>query len=98
MDGLALGGVDRTKLVHRIADDVEHAAQGLAADGHGDRAAEVERLHAAHHALGRLHGDAAHAAFAELLLHFQDDVDGMRDIEAFAGDAQRRIDRRQRRF
>ena len=31
MDGIALGGVDRTELVHRVADDVQHAAQRLAA-------------------------------------------------------------------
>ena len=86
----------RAELVDGIADDVEHAAQGLAAHGHGDGTAEVDGLHAAHHALGGLHGDAAHAAFAELLLDFQDDVDGCGNVEAFAGDAQRRINRRQR--
>ena len=96
MDGHTLGGVHRAKLVHRLADDVEHAAERLAADGHGDGAAEVDGLHAAHHAFGGLHGDAAHAAFAELLLDFQDDVDGCGNVEAFAGDAQRRVDRRQR--
>ena len=47
------------------------------------------RFHAAHHAFGRLHGNAAHAAFAQLLLHFQDDVERRRDGEAFAGNAQR---------
>ena len=98
MDGIALGGVDRAQLVDRIADDVEHAAQGLAAHGHGDGAAQVDGLHAAHHALGGLHGNAAHPAFAQLLLHFQDDVDGRGDGEALAGDAQRRVDRRQRRL
>ena len=98
MDGHTLGGVYRAKFVHRLADDVEHAAQGRAANGHGDRTAEVDGLHAAHHAFGRLHGDAAHAAFAELLLDFEDDVDGRRNVEAFAGDAQRRVDGRQRRF
>ena len=79
MDRVALGGIDRAQLVHRVADDVQHAAQRLAAHGHRDGAAEVDGLHAAHHAFGGLHGDAAHAAFAELLLHFQDDVDGRRE-------------------
>ena len=79
MDGHALVARHRAKLVHRLANDVEHAAQRPAANGHGDGAAEVDRLHAAHHAFGGLHGDAAHAAFAELLLHFQDDVDGLRE-------------------
>ena len=75
--GLRLAALTGPKLVHRVADDVEHAAQRFAAHGHGDGAAQVDGLHAAHHAFGGLHGDAAHAAFAELLLHFQDDVDGL---------------------
>ncbi len=76
MDGIALGGIDRAEFVDRVADYVEHAAQGFAAHRHGDRASQVDGLHAAHHAFGGLHGNAAHSAFAELLLHFQDDVDG----------------------
>ena len=98
MDRHALGGVHRTKLVHWVADYVQHAAQSLAAHGHRDGATEVEGLHAAHHAFGGLHGDAAHAAFAELLFDLQDDVQRMRDVEAFAGNAQRRVNGRQRRF
>ena len=98
MDGIALGGVDRAQLVHRVADDVQHAAQRLATHGNGDGPAEIDGLHAAHHAFGRLHGDAAHAAFAQLLLDFEDDVQRRWNGEAFAGDAQRRVNRRQRRL
>jgi hypothetical protein len=43
---------DRAKLVDRLADDVEHAAQRLAAHGRGDLRTEIERVHAAHHAVG----------------------------------------------
>ena len=68
MDGRALVGVDGAELVDRLADDVEHAAEGRAAHRHGDGPAGVDGLHAAHHAFGGLHGDAAHAAFAEMLL------------------------------
>ena len=60
--------------------------------------ARVDRLHAADHAFGRNHGDAAHAAFAEVLLHFDDDVERRRHIEAFAGNAQRLEDRRHARL
>ena len=50
------------------------------------------RLHAAHQAFGGLQRDGAHAAFADVLLHFADDIDGRGDVEAFAGDADGRVD------
>ena len=75
VDRHGLVGVDRTKLVDRLADHVEDAAQRRAAHRHGDGAAGIDGLHAADHALGRLHGDGADAAFAEVLLHLEDDVD-----------------------
>src|SRR5215813_10838838 len=37
-------------------------------------------------------------ALAEVLLHFEDDVDGLRHLEAFAGDAQCLVNRGQARF
>ena len=75
MDGQPLGRLDRAKLVHRLADHVHHAAQRLFAHRHRDRPAQVERLHAPHHAVRGLHRDGAHAAFAQMLLHFQHHVD-----------------------
>ncbi len=89
---------DGAKLVDRLADDVDHAAQRLLAHGHADGAAEVDRLHAANHAVGGFHGDGAHAAFAEVLLHLEDDVDRRGNVEAVADDAQRLVDGRHRRF
>ena len=71
-----------------------HAAQRLLAHGHADGAAEVDGLHAADHAVGGFHGHGAHAALAQVLLHFEDHVDGRGDREAVAGDAQRLIDGR----
>ena len=65
---------DRAQLIDRLADDVHHAAKRAAADGDRDRSALVDGLHAAHHAVGGLHGDAAHAAFAKMLLHLENDV------------------------
>jgi hypothetical protein len=93
--GVALLGVDRPEVVHGLADDVEDAAQRRLADGDGDAAAGVCGDHAAHDALGRLHRDGADAAFAEVLLDFGDDVDGVGHVEALAGDAQGRVDGRQ---
>ena len=94
MDGHARLFADGAELVDRLADDVEHAAQRLLAHGHADGAAEVDGLHAANHAFGGFHGHGADAAFAEVLLHFEDDVDGRGDREAVADDAQRLIDGR----
>ena len=78
--GITLGVLNRAELVHRLADDVQYAAQRPAADGHGDGAALIDGLHAAHHAFGGLHGDATHAALAQVLLHFEDNVDGRRHV------------------
>ena len=57
-------------------------------------APSVERFHAAHQAVGGLHGDGANAAFADVLRDFADDVDRRRHVEAFAGDADGVVDLR----
>ena len=88
----------RAQFIHRIADHVNDAAQGLFAHRHGDGPAKINGFHATHHAVCRLHGDAAHAAFAEMLLHFQNDFNGRGHLKAFAGDAQRLVNRRHGRF
>ena len=98
VDRHALGVGDRAKIVHGLADDVHHAAERAAADRSGDGATLIDGLHAPHHAVGRFHGDAAYAAFAEMLLHFQNDVDGGRHGEAVADNVQRLINGRHRRF
>src|SRR5579884_1849378 len=50
MNGPALFRVDRTHVVDRLADYVQHAAQRLFADRYRNRPAQVDRFHAAHHA------------------------------------------------
>ena len=64
-------------------------------DRNRDRAAEVDHLHSADHAVGRQHRNRTNAAFAQVLLHFGDNVDRLFDVKAFARDTQRLIDRRQ---
>ena len=59
---------------------------------------EALRAHAAHQALGRLQRDGAHAAFADMLLGFANNIDGLRNGEAFAGDANGRVDLRDLAF
>ena len=60
--------------------------------GTDDGAAGVDRLHAAHHAVGRQHADAAHAVLAEVLLHLGDDVDGDAAARAVVLDAHGVVD------
>ena len=74
VDGRGKFRVDRPALVHRLADDVEDAAQGLGADRHADRRAGVGHFGAAHEPVGRVHGDGAHGALAEMLRHFEDEA------------------------
>ena len=52
----------------------------------------LDRLHAAHHAFGRLQRDRAHPALADVLRHFDNDVDRRRNVESFAGDADCGVD------
>jgi len=58
----------------------------------------INRLHTTHHAVGGLHRNAAYAAFAQVLLHLQDDVDGRRHLEAVAHDANGFVNRGQTTF
>jgi hypothetical protein len=89
---------DGAEIVHRLADDVNHAAQRLFAHGHADGGAQVDGLHAANHAVCGLHRNRAHASLAQVLLHFENHADGRGNLEALAGDAQRLIDGRHRCF
>ena len=90
--GRRLVALHRPQLVHGLADDVQHAAEGPQADGHGDGSAGVDGLHAAHHAVGGQHADAAHAVLAEVLLHLGDDVDGDSAARAVVLDAHGVVD------
>ena len=92
MDGPLLLGIHRTHVVHRLADDVHHAAQRLVSHRNFDAVAQADGFHAAHHAVGGLQRDGAHAAFADVLRHFHHHVDRHGRVEAFAGDVNRRVD------
>ena len=56
------------------------------------RMPQAHGLHSAHHAVGGLQRDGAHASFADVLRHFGHHVDGHGRVEAFAGDVHRRVD------
>ena len=85
-------GVDGTHLVHRFPEYIDHPSESFLADGNHDRGARIDRLHAAHHPVGRLHGHAAHPPLAEVLLHLGGHVDGDRRLGPFAGDPHGGID------
>jgi hypothetical protein len=54
--------------------------------------AEVERAHAAHHAVGGFHGHRPDATFAQVLLHFSNDVQRGFYVKPFTGDAHGVVD------
>src|SRR5262249_60390744 len=61
--------------IDRLAEHVQHAAERLGPDRHGDRAAEIEGLHAALQTVGGLHRDRADPVLAAGLLAFPHDID-----------------------
>ncbi len=98
MNRHSLFELDRTELIHGFADHIHYAAQSSAAHGNGNRPALVNGFHAAHHAVGGRHGDAAYSPFAEMLLHLENHVDGSGHGEAIAHHPHRLINRRQFAF
>ncbi len=89
----ALLGVDRPiREVDGLAEHVHDAPQRRRADRHRDRAPRVDDLHAAAHAVGRLHRDRAHPVLAEVLLDLRDDVDRGAGVAGARHDAHRVVD------
>ncbi len=60
-------GLDRGEAIDGLADHVEDAAEALGADRHPDGAARVTYFHAAHEAVGAVHGDRADRVLAQVL-------------------------------
>ncbi len=85
-------GVHGAHVIHGLAENIEHTAQRLLADRNGNGLAQIVGLHAADQTVGGLHGDGAHAAFADMLRDFGDDVDFVGNVVAFAGDANGIVD------
>ncbi len=65
------------RLVEGLAPHVPDVAEHLVADRHLDAVAEVAHRRAADEAVGRLHADRTHPAFAELLGHLGEHLDGL---------------------
>ena len=71
MDGAVFGGVHRAGFVHRVADDVDDAAEHAFADRRHDRIAGIGHFLAAHQSFGHVHRDGPHGEFAEMLGDFE---------------------------
>ena len=67
-------GLNLLAAIDRLADDINEPPQRIRADGHRDRRAGIDGLHAAHEAVGRIHRNGADAVLAKMLLHFADQV------------------------
>ena len=74
MDGHVAGNLRHGLLVHRLANNVPNAAQGLRANGHHDGMTRVNDLGATHQAIGRAHRDGTHEVAGKHGLNFQNDV------------------------
>src|SRR5260370_12847258 len=98
MNRHSLFELDGAQLIDRFTDHVHHASQRAAAYRDGNWPTLVDGFHAAHHAIGGRHGDAAHAPFAQVLLHLENHVDGSGHGEAIAHHPHRLINRRQFAF
>ena len=95
MDRHLMRRVERRAFIDRLADDVDQAAESFGTDRHRYRAAGIADLHPAHQSLGRVHRDASHGVFAEMLCDLEHEV-ALVVAERGVGDAQRVEDRGQR--
>ena len=80
--------------IDRLAEHVQHAAERLGSNGDRNPLAQIQDLHPALHAVGRLHRHRAHAVLAEVLLDLANDVDRA-GRTALRFDVQRVVDGRQ---
>src|SRR3982750_4001524 len=84
-----------TKVVHRLTNDVENAAESSLSHRNCDRAAGVDSLHTADHAVSGQHRNRAYSPFAEMLLNFSDNFDALGNFEALGNNFQGLVNRRQ---
>src|SRR6266850_297476 len=89
VNGITLLVWNVAEVVDRFADHVHDAAQRAFAYGNGDWSSRIGGLHPAHHAVGGQHRDRAHAAFAQVLLHFGDNIDWLGHVKTVGSYPQR---------
>src|SRR4051812_7292302 len=93
MDRIYFLRCNRTEFIYWLANHVQHSAQGCWANRNGDWASFVDNFHPADQALGGLHRYTATAAFAQVLLDFDDNIDWFRNLISVAHDVKCLIDR-----
>src|SRR5262245_7253073 len=79
---------DRSQLVNGFTDHIDHAPERSLADRYRNGTLQIFRRHSTHHAVRRLQCDTSHPTLAQMLLHFDDDVDRRGHIETFTRDVQ----------
>src|SRR5436853_7677935 len=67
MDRVGLLGSDRTLFIYRLAKHVDQAPQRLASHRHRNRRSHILNRHTPDQAIGRGHGDPAHAVLSYVL-------------------------------
>src|SRR5438552_2238819 len=72
MDRAPPCGIHRAGFVHRLADDIDNAAERPFADWNADRRTGVLDGLSAYEAFGCVHRYGAHRRFAKMLCHFKD--------------------------
>jgi hypothetical protein len=85
--------IDWTQFVDRLADYIDHAPERGLAYGNGNRSSRINCRHTPNHSFGWLQRDRADPAFAEMLLHFDDNIDIYRHVEPLASDMQGLVNR-----
>ena len=94
VDRISLLGFNRAQLVDGLSQDIEDPAQGFRSHRDADGSAQIEGLHAPHHSIGGLHGDAFDHSLSQVMGHFQGDVDGHRRVEPVGRDTDGMVDGR----
>ena len=64
VDGISLRRLDGALFIDWLTNDIHNTAQGFSPDRHGNRATGVDRFHASHQSIGRLHGYGSHPPLA----------------------------------
>src|SRR5262249_33689589 len=87
-------GFDRAHLINRLTDNVDYPSERGLSNRNRHGSAGIFSMHTSNHTVRWLQGDCTHAAFAEMLLHFNDHIDRNGYVESFARNVERLVDRR----
>src|SRR6266576_732400 len=95
MNRVTFGMFDVAEFVDRLAYDIKHAAQGSLSDRHRNWPARINCFHPTNHAVSWQHRNGSNSSFAQVLLHFGDQVDGSGYIKSLGHNPESLVDRGQ---